>query len=78
MMKKVSYSLIHNLNQIIAEKDAKIEEQKAEINSLRKKNFEFRSKNQELSDKLKQSEDGQNKKQKIDKIDEMHQHMMAI
>ena len=54
MMKKVSYSLIHNLNQIIAEKDAKIEEQKSEINSLRKKNFEFRSKNQELSDKLKQ------------------------
>lgn len=41
------------LLQIIVERDAKIKQQETEITNLRKKNYEFRSKNTELTDQLK-------------------------
>ena len=55
-MKKVSQnSFITDARflQIVLEKDCKIKQQETEITNLRKKNYEFRSKNTELSDQLK-------------------------
>lgn len=40
---------------VITDKDNKIESQRAEMTGLRAKNFEFRSKIQEIQDKAKES-----------------------
>ena len=66
--------------QIIIEKDSKIESQRIELTNLRKKNFEFRSKNQELQDSIKNKP--QPKKEAPHKnehlIEDMHNKMIAI
>lgn len=43
------------MKDIITEKDSKIEKQSTEMTNLRKKNFEFRSKIQELQDEARAS-----------------------
>ena len=68
------------------EKDMKVEEQRAEITNLRKKNFEFRSKYQELQDQMKaikhhRDEKDKKKEQASEnhkKNDEMQAQILAI
>lgn len=65
----------------MVEKDAKIEQQRAEITNLRKKNFEFRSKNQELQDSIKQGASKEKKEAKEKSshmIEDIHSKMVAI
>lgn len=46
---------ISRMKTVITDKDNKIESQRAEMTGLRAKNFEFRSKIQEIQDKAKES-----------------------
>ena len=48
-------SQISQMKKVIIEKDHKIETQRAEMTGLRAKNFEFRSKIQEIQDKVKEN-----------------------
>lgn len=46
---------ISRMKTVITDKDQKIEQQRAEMTGLRAKNFEFRSKIQEIQDKAKEN-----------------------
>ena len=70
-MKKVSLLLFFVftnfsffLFQVIVDKDLKIESQRAEMTGLRSKNFEFRSKIQEIQDKAKEKKDEKKKEER--------------
>lgn len=60
---------ISRMKEVIVDKDHKIETQRAEITGLRAKNFEFRSKIQDVQDKAKESK----KEQRQDGIDALRQ-----